>query len=998
MARKYLTPIDLTGLELTNFKIQNLSSNPNAYGKGHTYYNTSANELRTYNGTSWETVGGNVISGATADRPAAGHAGRLYFDTTLSVLFFDNGTAWVQDGVTQQDLSDAISNSALGSTDELSEGINNLYFTDNRARTAVVGALGSGATYLEDTGSGYVDLKLSTLETQLITDGFAKTEDIPSLSGYVTESGTQTLSNKTISDNLHFNDGTAAGYIRGNGGNLDLQSYSKMHINADGELSLYTSVGDIILNPDGSAYLYGNGTPDNLIATQGWVNTNSANYITSVNSGLSVTSGALSLDYPTIESALVSDGIVDTSTTQTLSNKTLDNPEITIGGETVTGITSVTGGRLVAFDSGNDARLNINGTQFSVVNIGDTVRISGTGETALDDDWTVLTKNSMMGNVYVVLVLSGNPHGVSGTTPFDPVNYVASLVTGGGSLTVSSTELSYLDGVSSNIQDQLDGKLSSANQFISSIGNNFAVDSSGKLNIGSNIYVPSNLEVGVDADTETYYNGVFRVKNDGGTDAFRVDASITTSYVRSYLNVTSGDAYETIKLDGNQEKITFNSNYYDQFVGSIGTDGTGFDIAGGNSGMQIRTAGGDIYLNPDGQVVIQNGTNLVAGNNVYVKNGIYAGGSDTETDGIIRVQDYSGNNVFTVTADGNNNGGAATVEVKGEFNVYRPGPFGNRVGQFSGDGDDNLVINATQNNLILQSDSNNSVYLGSVSADNKVVKQSDLTALSSGLSWKVAANLLYDDASPVFTGDLVMSPLTIDGHSFASAQIGYRVLVKNSSNAGIYEYSESAGAWTLTRTADADVYTELVGAAIFIMEGDNYGATSWVQSNHYINDFTGQSWVQFSGQGTYTAGNGIQIDGQSISVKLDEGVAPAGLNNGSNGLSVKLDEYGLIGYSLASGGLQVNYGTGLTRSGNDLVINTSVVATKYSQDITYTVGTPTSFDIDHNLGTKHVQVTVFEIATGEEVVVDVTRSTNNRVVLDFAVSPASDAYTVVVVG
>ena len=63
MARKYLTPIDLTGLELTNFKVQNLSSNPSAYGKGHTYFNTSANELRVYDGSAWVAVGGNVESG-----------------------------------------------------------------------------------------------------------------------------------------------------------------------------------------------------------------------------------------------------------------------------------------------------------------------------------------------------------------------------------------------------------------------------------------------------------------------------------------------------------------------------------------------------------------------------------------------------------------------------------------------------------------------------------------------------------------------------------------------------------------------------------------------------------------------------------------------------------------------------------------------------------------------------------------------------------------------
>jgi hypothetical protein len=83
-------------------------------------------------------------------------------------------------------------------------------------------------------------------------------------------------------------------------------------------------------------------------------------------------------------------------------------------------------------------------------------------------------------------------------------------------------------------------------------------------------------------------------------------------------------------------------------------------------------------------------------------------------------------------------------------------------------------------------------------------------------------------------------------------------------------------------------------------------------------------------------------------------------------------------------------------SSNNVTIDTDVVVTKYAQDITYVSGTPTSFDIDHNLGTRDCQVTVYSASTYEEVIVDVTRSSTSRVVLDFAESPASGAYRVVV--
>ncbi len=111
------------------------------------------------------------------------------------------------------------------------------------------------------------------------------------------------------------------------------------------------------------------------------------------------------------------------------------------------------------------------------------------------------------------------------------------------------------------------------------------------------------------------------------------------------------------------------------------------------------------------------------------------------------------------------------------------------------------------------------------------------------------------------------SQLIIDGHDpLGDADSGYRILVTQSSNAGIHIFNSTGGSWTLTRAEDADAYTELVGAAVFVMEGTQYGQTSWVQSNHYLTDFTGQSWTQFSGSGSVVAGTGITVDGLEVSV------------------------------------------------------------------------------------------------------------------------------------
>jgi hypothetical protein len=136
----------------------------------------------------------------------------------------------------------------------------------------------------------------------------------------------------------------------------------------------------------------------------------------------------------------------------------------------------------------------------------------------------------------------------------------------------------------------------------------------------------------------------------------------------------------------------------------------------------------------------------------------------------------------------------------------------------------------------------------------------------SGLNWKQAVNLLYDAAIPVLSGSGA-SQLIVDGHDpLGDADSGYRVLITQSSNAGIYVFNSTAGSWTLTRAEDADEFGELIGSAVYVMEGTQYGSTSWVQSNHYITNFSGQSWTQFSGQGSVTAGSGITVDGLEVSI------------------------------------------------------------------------------------------------------------------------------------
>lgn len=226
-----------------------------------------------------------------------------------------------------------------------------------------------------------------------------------------------------------------------------------------------------------------------------------------------------------------------------------------------------------------------------------------------------------------------------------------------------------------------------------------------------------------------------------------------------------------------------------------------------------------------------------------------------------------------------------------------------------------------------------------------------------GLDWKTSVNLL----STSNITDLTDVTLTVDGHAVGTSQIGYRLLLtaqSTDSQNGIYEVTAgTTGTITLARPTDADAFGELVGAAVFVMEGDNYANTSWVQSNHYLTDFTNQEWVQFSGAGTYVAGAGLTQDGLTFNVVA---------------------------------------GTGITVNANDVAIDTSVVARKKTETIGD--GAETTYTITHNFGTRFVAVEVFDASTYATVEADIVRNGDNTVQVSFAVAPSSNAYKVVVIG
>lgn len=265
---------------------------------------------------------------------------------------------------------------------------------------------------------------------------------------------------------------------------------------------------------------------------------------------------------------------------------------------------------------------------------------------------------------------------------------------------------------------------------------------------------------------------------------------------------------------------------------------------------------------------------------------------------------------------------------------------------------------STSLSAALNANSQKITNLATPTADGDAANKLYVDNAVAGLDWKASANLLAS-SNVALSGST--GSLTIDGHATLTAtHNGYRILLTGQTTdteKGLYTYNDAGSGYTLTRPTDADAYAELVGFAIFIMEGTTYANTSWVQSNHYLTSFASQSWVQFSGAGAYTAGSGLTQTGTTFNVGA---------------------------------------GTGITVNANDVAIDTSVVARKYTALVGN--GTLTSIPVTHSLGNQYVTAQVFDASSNTLVDCDVTLTSSSQVTLGFAVAPTSNQYRVVVIG
>ena len=277
-------------------------------------------------------------------------------------------------------------------------------------------------------------------------------------------------------------------------------------------------------------------------------------------------------------------------------------------------------------------------------------------------------------------------------------------------------------------------------------------------------------------------------------------------------------------------------------------------------------------------------------------------------------------------------------------------------------------------------------------------------------SVRVATTAAVNLAADLQTGDV------IDGVTLAA---GDRVLVKNQvtgSENGIYVAVASG---TALRSSDANGTVDTgelkPGTFTFVEEGTvNSDKGFVVSTNGTITiDSTAIAWTQFSGAGSFDAGDGLSQSGNTINVNVTSNrtaITADAIDISANyvgqtsittlgtittgvwdGTDVAVTAGG-TNSSTASGARTNLAADGTQGAGVSVPVLARVVA-KVIGD-----GSATSFGVQHGFATRDVLVQVYDAATYDTVICDVVRTDTNNVTVTFSVAPTLNSYRVVITG
>ena len=176
-----------------------------------------------------------------------------------------------------------------------------------------------------------------------------------------------------------------------------------------------------------------------------------------------------------------------------------------------------------------------------------------------------------------------------------------------------------------------------------------------------------------------------------------------------------------------------------------------------------------------------------------------------------------------------------------------------------------------------QSDAATKQYVDDV-AQGLNIHDSALAATANTLAILTGGTITYNNGASGVGANLVLSGSPTANYLSANvfdgnvtAVVGSRILVKSEANAatnGVYVVDSST---VLTRASDYNTVPEVeAGDFIFVQDGTTYNDSGWVQTSVVTTIGTDPIlFTQFSGAGTYQAGQGLTLTGTVFSVNVD---------------------------------------------------------------------------------------------------------------------------------
>jgi len=282
-------------------------------------------------------------------------------------------------------------------------------------------------------------------------------------------------------------------------------------------------------------------------------------------------------------------------------------------------------------------------------------------------------------------------------------------------------------------------------------------------------------------------------------------------------------------------------------------------------------------------------------------------------------------------------------------------------------------------------------------------------------SVRVATTASINLATDLEAGD------SIDGVTLVA---GDRVLVKNQAAAGaahvdngIYVAVSSGAA---SRSSDAngtpDTGELKPGTFTFVEEGTVNSDKGFVLSTNgtITVGATAIAWTQFSGAGSFDAGDGLSQDGNTINVNVvanrtaitADAVDIASTYVGQTSITtlgtIATGTWSATDVGIAHGGTNASDETtartnlGVKTTSGSVTTSTSTIARIASQGCAASSSGTSTTTVTHKFNTKDVIVQVYEDATGETVIGDVVRNNADTVTVTLLGTISANAFRIVV--